>query len=201
VFLGFILNGYFYEILRALSREEDVTEIKINRFDILRIKHGAKITGATLVYNLPTIIVYMIVYAVSWWPMMTGENSTNSPWMSLLMLIIWIPFMLVLVYQFLVNYAVMPSMLVNYCKTEKFVSMFAWKEMFGIVKRNIMNILLYVAITMIAGIAFSFVYTISMFLVFLVVGILLMPVVAGIWELAKGHAQMSLLSEIVKAEA
>ncbi len=211
---SFYIEGYRLELIAAVSKGQGMETVHFNTNFTERMVKGFWILSARQLYLLPIIILMIL----SFMPAFIGIISSPSTYMTscsgvnpcshtdstatLLTitssLLFYVTILVGIVYQAFVRYVIEPGMMIAYLKDGKFGSMFKLKEIWRFDKRNWENLLLYLAMTMLIGFVMSFVISIAGVLIFLCVGIFLLPVVLGFQLAYQLHFDSYVIGELAR---
>ncbi|MBU0975902.1 MAG: DUF4013 domain-containing protein [Patescibacteria group bacterium] len=199
--------GYKYELIKAEMLGTPYTKIKVFENFNERFQHGAKIFVANLVYSIPTIILYVIGYALMFLPMgMLGSlGSSDNDYLGFmafpsmfLMLLGYVPIGIAVIYQMFQSFFITPSITAMYAKEQSISAMLQFGKVWIFIKENFINLLLLLALTMGTGFIIYFASMISSFLILLCIGIILLPAVFAIGLTFIIHMQASIIGQICK---
>ena len=213
---SFYIEGYRLELITAASKGQSMESVHVNTNYQERIIKGFWILSARQLYLLPIIILSIL----SFMPAVIGILSSPSAYMatcagtapcshssidttaSLLTItssiLFYVVILLGIVYQAFIRYVIEPGMIIMYLKEGTFGSMFKLKQIWRFDKRNWENLLIYLAMTMIIGFVMSFVVSIAGLLVFLCIGIFLLPVVLAFQLTYTLHFDSYVIGEFAK---
>jgi len=208
---GVYLTGYKYALIKALVSDKNVEEIKV--FDNIneRFKKGLKILLGNLVYISPLIIAYIISYLIMFVPIFLGNifndnNQTDKSIISnifafssfIMLFISYIPMFLGWVYQVFFQYFLKPSSVVIFSKDKKIRSMLNFKECWQFLKSNFVNLLSLLAVNICLSLIFGILLTTSMVLIFICIGIVIIPILVAFFTTYILHIQAHLIGQLIK---
>jgi hypothetical protein len=203
--------GYQFEIIKAVASGEELTTVKPNEDYSERLRHGFRIFLGNLIQNVPTLILYLLSYALFFIPtilLAATQDSNNSSFdlastfLAFIaifgMLIGYIPMFLAWIYMMFQQFFMYPAAIFSYYREEKISAMLRFKEIWTFIKANWINLLLYLAIIFGIGIVMYMLGTISFFLIFLCIGIILAPLIWALGMTVIIHVQAHMLGQICK---
>jgi hypothetical protein len=204
------LKGYTYAVVKAVAENKDPSLIPFLGNYKYRITHGFRLFVGNLVYSVPTILLYIFGYTMMIVPMflLGGTEKTNSQTQNsdspmgiiiiILMFIGYIPLMVGVLLQMINQYFVSPVIICQYYGKETIKSMLQFKEVWLFIKKNAANLLLYAAILWGIGMVFGIALMFSYFLVFVCIGIIVLPVIMAIGSTLIIHIQAHLIGQICR---
>lgn len=203
--------GYQFEIIKAVAKGKKIDSVKINVYDSERLKCGFKIFIGSLVQNIPTIVLYGLGYGLILIPSVllgftsnsgVSDSDSLSPSLALVgifgMFLGYIPFGIAWLYMMFQQFFFYPASICLYFKEEQISSMLKVREIWDLIKKNWISLLLYLAITFGIGMILYFVYMISIFLILLCIGIVLIPIVMAVAMSIIIHIQAHMLGQLCK---
>lgn len=209
VFIYFILftlfiQGYMYDLVKVIAKDEDPQSVLLLDKYKERIKHGFKITLANLVYFLPIIILNIVAYGLIFLilPLLESSNFDVSVvaglWMGLSMIGMYVIMGVSFIYQMLQVFFVYPASLYIYFSEGTLKAMLDIPRVWKFIKDNVFNLLIVSAIIFGAGMMFYFASFIAGVLIFLCIGIILVPIVYGIGGTWILHTYSHLLGQLFR---
>ena len=211
---GLYFEGYKLDIVRAVSQGKSMESVVYNSDYQRRIINGLKVTVATFIYLLPVVIIMSLslaplmfgsfVFGVSDAPC-AGSNvpcagdGTNSAAVLLAVLsslFFYLAIFGMIIYQFVFRYTIQPGMLILFNREGKFSAMFRLREIMHFCRKNWVNLLLYLAITLIVGFIAGTLQIIAFFSLFICIGIVLLPIVLAVQITYQQHLDGFVIGEI-----
>lgn len=210
VLLNFYLDGYQLELIEAISSGKDVTSVKASANYQQRLMHGLKLGLANVVYNIPLIIVGVVSYAVFLAPVMFlaafGDNNPESTTVAeeLATLSLFGSTMLFYgvaalawIYQVLIEYVINPLMIVMYYKERSIRGALRIKKMWKLLQSRWMHVLVYALLLFAISMMIGILTMVSGILIFLCIGLLLLPVIVAISRTYLVHVKADLIAQML----
>jgi hypothetical protein len=202
---GIYLQGYRYEVTKAYVSNSKIEDIKpLDRY-VERFATGLQLLLCNLVYSMPAIILYLIAIGTFFIPFIFDsslESSGGLPDGLVFALIVtaFIPVMLGILWQSLVEYFIVPAVTNEFLKEESLAAMFRLKNVWKFIRRNVLSLLIYLAISIVLGGILAILYLTSWLLVFLCIGIFLLPVLMAITIPYMAHFQAHVIAQMAEGK-
>lgn len=195
--------GYLIEIMISVSKNQSIEKINVSKFTSKRLKRGGKVMLAQQIYNLPVILVSLLSYFLIFSPIIfintTDEENPLVVIFSIIAILVFIIIMIISsVYQMFYATFIFPSSIYSFITNESFKSLFNFKLIKSFIKYNWKNLIYFTLILIGMGMIFNFIYMINYFLIFLCIGIFLLPIILSVGSTYIGHTIAHILGQIYK---
>ncbi|MCA9382960.1 DUF4013 domain-containing protein [Candidatus Dojkabacteria bacterium] len=200
--INFYFQGYKIEVTEAVAAGKKVEDIVILDKYQERVKEGAKLSIASFIYMLPSVILYFAAYAMMFIPLILtdggGQNEEPSGIFLVGMLLFYVLFFIGWILQMIVQFAIFPAIWATYSLEHNFKKSISPEVLWSFIKDNYINIILFLAITMGMSMVMGFAAMLSLVLVLLCIGIVLYPLVFIVGGALIMHAQAHMVGQMIK---
>jgi len=160
---------------------------------------------------MSSILLYFLTFALLFIPMTlwgvsqdSGASEITVDYFGILggffFLFSYIPMFIAWFYVMFQQYFMYPAMIYLYTKKQTISTMLKVSKIWDFIKKNFINLLLYAAILFGVGLVFTFIVTISSFLIILCIGIFILPIVLVVGITYFTHVQAHLLGQLCKLD-
>jgi hypothetical protein len=195
------LVGYRLDVAEAYRSGNSIEEVDYMGNYSVRLKKGVILGSAQFVYSLPIIIFLVIGYAGLLFSVVSIQETPYYGSESLAffgMLFSVLILCLGAVLQMAIQLLIVPILHANFLKYNDFSKLFDFGYMWKLIKENWLDsVLIWAIMSLLNFIIVSATYF-SGFLVFLCIGLFVLPVVIAISTVYRQHVQARLVGELAK---
>jgi len=199
--------GYKYALIEAIKSKNNIENVKFfNNID-KNFKKGFKLILGNLFYAVPLVLIYIFTYSLMLLPyiilgIQSESSDFNTSFASSILLVTslvsYIPLIIAWIYQLFLNYFIHPSLLYLFSQNGKIRDMFNISKCWEFIKANLLNLLVYFAISTAISMCTGFAILLSMLLCLLCIGIFLLPVVMILTVSYSLHVQAHMIGQLIK---
>ncbi|MBN2101083.1 hypothetical protein JW710_04320 [Candidatus Dojkabacteria bacterium] len=226
-----VITGYRQDLVDAAASSRDASNVKLFSFAQERLRKGFHLCLARIVYSLPIIFGYIMIYVVMIGAIILTDSSSSDSYDNnyydnnyyynndygyyeedtttteedvasmIAFIFMWAVSIILIPIQLVVTYIIDPTLFAQYSKYQSLASLFKLKDMWGFFKRNIINYLVYFGITLGMAFAANFVVMAAYVSVILLIGVVLLPLAAAFASLVFTHVQANMLGQMVEMDS
>ena len=195
------LVGYRLDVAEAYRSGNSIEAVDYMGSYSIRLKKGMLLASAQFVYSLPVIFVLAIGYVGLLFSVVSIQENPYYGRESLAFLgMIFSVLILCLgvVLQMIIQVLIVPILHANFLKNNDFSKLFNFSYMWNLIKENWLDsVLIWAIMSLLNFIIVSATY-LSGFLVFVCIGIFVLPIVLAISTVYRQHVQARLVGELAK---
>lgn len=195
------LKGYKFDLIKSSLDGNSIEDVKLETFTKTRINNSIKISLAFFIYQIPSIILYVLAFILMFLPyIILGEdiNENDNPTAILGIILSIIPFCLAWIYQMLQKFILCPNFFNLYYKNKEKITLFDSKKTINFIKLNWLNLITYSLILYVIQMGISLITNISFYLIFICIGLVIHPLVSAFVTLFQNHFEANLIGQMIK---
>lgn len=200
LYFGYIayMGGYEIDLILAMRNGKPVTSVvPLDKYK-QRIGRGLRVLAASALYLAPA---YAITTGFSFFTSIlsagAGEMSEEFGGLIGVITLMFIPiYILVIIYELLVSFLLIPVITAEYSRTLSFKSMLNFSRIFAFIRNNVKDVLWVALVLYLFSLIVGIVIGFSFLTIFLCIGIIVMPIVVGIGYVYLIHVRADVLSKL-----